>query len=66
MIAVEARFSRSVFPWVMGAHPLNGWKAWRKRWTAKNVPVQPGANTVTLTVEDIKGLTTTKTVKVTG
>ncbi len=44
--------------------PTNGWKAWKTTWTAKGVPLHSGSNTVTLTVEDIKGLRTVKTVKV--
>ena len=44
--------------------PTNGWKAWKTTWTAKDVPLHSGSNAVTLTVEDIKGLRTVKTVKV--
>jgi hypothetical protein len=47
-------------------NPQNGWKAWKTKWTAKGVPLHSGSNTVTVTVEDIKGLRTVKTVKVVG
>src|SRR5262245_28543262 len=33
-------------------------------WTAGDIPLQPGVNQVTITVEDIKGLTTSHTLTV--
>jgi hypothetical protein len=44
--------------------PSTGYE-WEMGWEA-SVPVVPGANTFTITVEDIKGLTTTATVTIQG
>jgi hypothetical protein len=38
----------------------------RMLWTARDIPVAPGTTTITVTAEDIKGLTTVRTVRVRG
>ena len=53
--------------WVAGpGDPTNGWKAWHTEWSAARVPLHAGTNTITVTVEDIKGLRSEKKVQVEG
>jgi hypothetical protein len=39
---------------------------WRMRWSAPAIPLEPGQNRIAVTVEDIKGLTTTQVITVTN
>jgi hypothetical protein len=38
---------------------------WRMDWSIQGLPLQPGINQIAITVEDIKGLTASKVLKVT-
>jgi len=49
--------------WVADGDPSSGYR-WRTEWKATGVPLRDGANLVTVTVEDIKGLTTSRVVTV--
>lgn len=42
-----------------------GWR-WDMEWSVKDLALQPGLNRITVTVEDIKGLVTTRTLLVTA
>jgi hypothetical protein len=48
---------------VESGSPADGWQ-WRMDWIAKDVLLHGGQNTIVVTVEDIKGLTTDETVSI--
>ena len=50
---------------VTGGNVTTGWQ-WQMDWSASGIPLEPGPNTVTVTAEDIDGLTTSATVTIDG
>jgi hypothetical protein len=48
---------------VLSGDYRSGYK-WRIRWRAPAIPLQPGVNQITVTAEDIKGLTTAQVIRV--
>jgi hypothetical protein len=50
--------------WEVLSGNYNSSYRWRTRWSAPSIPVAPGQNRITVTVEDIKGLTTSQVVTV--
>lgn len=48
---------------VKGGSYSSGYE-WEMTWTADGIPLKRGQNRITVTAEDIKGLTTTRTVSV--
>ena len=50
--------------WIVDSgDPRSGWD-WRMRWTAGDIPLSGRSTMIRITVEDIKGLTTIRTVRV--
>jgi hypothetical protein len=49
--------------WVADGDPDSGYR-WHTDWKATGIPLGDGANLVTVTVEDVKGLTTSRVVTV--
>ena len=49
--------------WVADGNPDSGYR-WHTDWKATGIPLGDGANLVTVTVEDVKGLTTSRVVTV--
>ena len=49
--------------WVAEGDPTSGYR-WHTEWQAAGVPLPDGASSVTVTVEDVKGLTTSRVVTV--
>jgi len=48
---------------VLSGDYRSGYK-WRTRWSVPAIPLVPGANRITVTVEDIKGLATTRVIEI--
>jgi hypothetical protein len=50
--------------WIVeSGDPRSGWN-WRMRWTARDIPLSGRSTKIRITVEDIKGLTTVRSVRV--
>ena len=50
--------------WVADGDPKSGYR-WRMEWKAADVPARDGASPITVTTEDVKGLTTSRLITVT-
>jgi hypothetical protein len=60
----EGKAGTARMTWTVSAgDPQVGW-SWRIDWVADRVPVHLGTTTITMEAEDIKGLTTRRTVSV--
>jgi hypothetical protein len=51
--------------WVGSGDPGGGYD-WHMEWRVEAIPLKGGSNTITVTAEDIKGLTTSTEVLVAG
>ena len=51
--------------WVSEGAPGSG-GSWHTNWKATGIPLRDGASSITVTVEDVKGLTTSRVVRLSG
>lgn len=59
----DGRSGAAEMTWEARGDPASGWR-WHMAWRGRDIPVRAGGSTITITVEDTKGLTTEATVRV--